>query len=181
MCSSCGGNCNGKCASSSGAHGRWTRESSFEHEAARTPPTPKTLRMRKPGPGAPEPLRARILWPALGFPAFIAPRDRPGQSPFADGDATRRTHLANERTYLAWWRTGLACMAGSLGVGRVVPALTTGSEALAAIAGVLFGVLGVACFLYSEPKPDTVPFYQFMDPRNGRHFYTTHKYAEFAK
>jgi uncharacterized membrane protein YidH (DUF202 family) len=23
-------------------------------------------------------------------------------------DATRRTRLANERTYLAWWRTGLA-------------------------------------------------------------------------
>lgn len=66
----------------------------------------------------------------------------------ADGDATRRTHLANERTYLAWWRTGLACMAGSLGVGRVVPALTSGSEALAATAGVLFGLLGVACFVY---------------------------------
>ncbi|HST38571.1 MAG TPA: DUF202 domain-containing protein [Conexibacter sp.] len=66
----------------------------------------------------------------------------------ADGDATRRTHLANERTYLAWWRTGLACMAGSLGVGRVVPALTTGSEALAAIAGVIFGLLGIACFVY---------------------------------
>lgn len=66
----------------------------------------------------------------------------------ADGDATRRTHLANERTYLAWWRTGLACMAGSLGVGRVVPALTTGSEALAATAGVIFGLLGIACFAY---------------------------------
>jgi putative membrane protein len=66
----------------------------------------------------------------------------------ADGDATRRTHLANERTYLAWWRTGLACMAGSLGVGRVVPALTTGSEVLAAIAGVVFGLLGIACFVY---------------------------------
>lgn len=66
----------------------------------------------------------------------------------ADGDATRRTHLANERTYLAWWRTGLACMAGSLGVGRVVPALTTGSEALAAIAGIVFGLLGIACFVY---------------------------------
>lgn len=66
----------------------------------------------------------------------------------ADGDATRRTHLANERTYLAWWRTGLACMAGSLGVGRVVPALTSGSEALAAVAGVIFGLLGIACFVY---------------------------------
>lgn len=66
----------------------------------------------------------------------------------ADGDATRRTHLANERTYLAWWRTGLACMAGSLGVGRIVPALTDSSEALAAIAGVIFGALGIACFVY---------------------------------
>ena len=66
----------------------------------------------------------------------------------ADGDATRRTHLANERTYLAWWRTGLTCMAGSLGLGRVVPAVTTGSEALAIVAGVIFGVLGIACFIY---------------------------------
>lgn len=66
----------------------------------------------------------------------------------ADGDATRRTHLANERTYLAWWRTGLACMAGSLGVGRILPAVTTGSGALAAIAGVIFGLLGIGCFVY---------------------------------
>lgn len=84
----------------------------------------------------------------------MAPRRAPDTAPGrggrfdADGDATRRTHLANERTYLAWWRTGLACMAGSLGVGRVVPALTTGSEALAAVAGVVFGLLGVACFVY---------------------------------
>lgn len=62
----------------------------------------------------------------------------------ADGDATRRTHLANERTYLAWWRTGLACMAGSLGV----PAFATGSETLAVIAGVIFGLLAIACFVY---------------------------------
>jgi putative membrane protein len=62
----------------------------------------------------------------------------------ADGDATRRTHLANERTYLAWWRTGLACMAGSLGV----PALTSGSEPLAVAAGVIFGLLAIACFVY---------------------------------
>ncbi|MDO8188659.1 DUF202 domain-containing protein [Conexibacter sp. JD483] len=60
------------------------------------------------------------------------------------GDATRRTHLANERTYLAWWRTGLACMAGSLGV----PALTSGSETLAIVAGVIFGLLAISCFVY---------------------------------
>lgn len=40
---------------------------------------------------------------------------------------------------------------------------------------------GIAGFLYPDPQPETVPFYQFVDPRNGRHFYTTHKYAEFAK
>lgn len=66
----------------------------------------------------------------------------------ADGDATRRTHLANERTYLAWWRTGLACMAGSLGLGRVLPEVTSGSQTLAILAGVVFGLLGVACFVY---------------------------------
>ena len=40
---------------------------------------------------------------------------------------------------------------------------------------------GVAFFILSEPAPDTVPFYRFFDPRNGRHFYTTHPHAEFAK
>jgi putative membrane protein len=39
-------------------------------------------------------------------------------------DATRRTRLANERTYLAWWRTGLTAFAVSLGAGKLVPALT---------------------------------------------------------
>jgi putative membrane protein len=32
-------------------------------------------------------------------------------------DATRRTLLANERTYLAWWRTGLTSLAVSLAAG----------------------------------------------------------------
>ena len=35
----------------------------------------------------------------------------------ATEDATRRTRLANERTYLAWWRTGLTAMAVCVGVG----------------------------------------------------------------
>jgi hypothetical protein len=40
---------------------------------------------------------------------------------------------------------------------------------------------GVACYLYAEPRPGTVPFYRFIDPRSGRHFYTVHPHAEFAK
>ncbi|MCW2954655.1 MAG: hypothetical protein JWQ48_3825 [Conexibacter sp.] len=64
------------------------------------------------------------------------------------GDATRRTHLANERTYLAWWRSGLASMAGSIGTGRLVPALTTGNHVLYTISGIGFALLGVAFFVY---------------------------------
>jgi hypothetical protein len=40
---------------------------------------------------------------------------------------------------------------------------------------------GIACFLYSEASPGTVPFYRFVDPRTGRHFYTVHPNAEFAR
>src|SRR5213596_3131018 len=39
-------------------------------------------------------------------------------------DATRRTRLANERTYLAWWRTGLTALAVCVGVGRIVPGVS---------------------------------------------------------
>jgi len=53
-------------------------------------PGPRSLAMRKPSGGVkPTPVKARILWPALGFPAVIAPRDKPSTSPFVDGDATR--------------------------------------------------------------------------------------------
>jgi inner membrane protein YidH len=66
----------------------------------------------------------------------------------ADGDATRRTHLANERTYLAWWRTGLACMAASVGVGRLLPDVTDGHTGLSIAAGIVFALLGIVFFGY---------------------------------
>ena len=34
-----------------------------------------------------------------------------------------RTSMAAERTWLAWWRTGLAATAGALAVGRLAPNL----------------------------------------------------------
>ena len=59
-------------------------------------------------------------------------------------DATRRTYLANERTYLAWWRTGLTCLAVAFGAGRIVPALDNHARWPYALLGAGFALLGVA-------------------------------------
>ncbi len=64
-------------------------------------------------------------------------------------DATRRTHLANERTYLAWWRTGLAALAVSIGAGRLVPALTDSPHWPYTIVGIGFAILGVAFIAFA--------------------------------
>lgn len=68
------------------------------------------------------------------------------------GDATRRTRLANERTYLAWWRTGLAAFAVSLGAGRLVPAIAGGPQPLYSVLGVLFAVLGILLIAYGRRR-----------------------------
>jgi uncharacterized membrane protein YidH (DUF202 family) len=41
----------------------------------------------------------------------------------SDLDQLRRTSMAAERTWLAWWRTALGATAGALGVGRLAPQL----------------------------------------------------------
>ena len=73
----------------------------------------------------------------------------PGGGRFDEaGDATRRTRLANERTYLAWWRTGLTSFAVSLGAGKLVPALTDETRWPYMIVGIGFALLGVAFVAY---------------------------------
>jgi putative membrane protein len=71
----------------------------------------------------------------------------PQQLPAEAVDATRRTHLASERTQLAWWRTGLAALAVALGVGRVVPELdrsaTRWPYVLAGVGFALWGILAI--------------------------------------
>jgi putative membrane protein len=67
-------------------------------------------------------------------------------------DATRRTHLASERTYLAWWRTGLTALTVGLGAGRIVPALTSGATWPYTIAGAGYAVLGVVCIVYAAVR-----------------------------
>jgi putative membrane protein len=74
--------------------------------------------------------------PAERFPS----EEKPGDVV----DASRRTRLANERTYLAWWRTGLAAVAVGIAAGRIVPLLAHGVNWPYRVAGVGFGLIGVA-------------------------------------
>ena len=67
-------------------------------------------------------------------------------------DATRRTRLANERTYLAWWRTSLTAFAVSLGAGRLVPDLTGGSRWPYALDGAGFAVLAIIMLVYGSRR-----------------------------
>jgi inner membrane protein YidH len=58
-------------------------------------------------------------------------------------DATRRTRLANERTYLAWQRTGLTALAVCVAIGRLVPELTDATRWPYELVGVGYGILGL--------------------------------------
>ncbi len=70
----------------------------------------------------------------------------------ATEDATRRTRLANERTYLAWWRTGLTSLAVSLGAGKLIPALAHGVRWPYTVAGIGFALVGLTFIGYASVR-----------------------------
>jgi putative membrane protein len=72
------------------------------------------------------------------------------------GDALRRTRLANERTYLAWWRTGLTSLAVGLGAGKLVPELSSGAAWPFEVVGSAFALVGVALIAYSYVRQKQV-------------------------
>ncbi len=63
-------------------------------------------------------------------------------------DATRRTYLASERTYLAWVRSGLTALALSIGIGRLVPELSSGASWPLEVIGAGFGLVGIVILGY---------------------------------
>ena len=67
-------------------------------------------------------------------------------------DATRRTYLAQERTLLAWWRSGMAALAVAVGVGRLVPSLLDVSAPPFVALGICFGLLGIAFFVVGSNR-----------------------------
>ena len=63
-------------------------------------------------------------------------------------DALRRTRLATERTYLAWWRTGLTAIAVGVGTGGIAPKLAGERHWAYVAVGIGFAALGVALLAY---------------------------------
>jgi putative membrane protein len=66
---------------------------------------------------------------------------------YTAGDGTRRTLLASERTWLAWWRTGLAVSAVALAVGRLLPDVGSGAHWPPRVLGVGYGLLALVVFV----------------------------------
>lgn len=69
-----------------------------------------------------------------------------------DPGAEKRTELANERTQLAWLRTGFTAFAVALGIGNVVPALTDARRWPFVVVGSGFALLGIALILFGQRR-----------------------------
>ncbi|HXB17081.1 MAG TPA: DUF202 domain-containing protein [Solirubrobacteraceae bacterium] len=72
------------------------------------------------------------------------------------GDGTRRTALAAERTWLAWWRTGLGASAVAIGVGRILPGIAGGARWPLTLLGIGYGVLAVAILIIGALRQSRV-------------------------
>ena len=70
-----------------------------------------------------------------------------------EGQALARTYLANERTELAWWRTGFTVLAVALAVGRVVPELADSQTKWPyAALGFAYAVYGIGLIVYGTAR-----------------------------
>lgn len=77
----------------------------------------------------------------MGIPDTVTPSDP------AERDVSRRTLLAAERTWLAWWRSGIAATTAAVAVGGVVPELVDGARTPYIVLGAGYAALGGVVFL----------------------------------
>ncbi len=63
-------------------------------------------------------------------------------------ETSRRTYMAEERTFLAWLRSGLAALAVSLAVGRLLPVLLDTQAGPYTVLGIGFGLYGMFLMFY---------------------------------
>jgi putative membrane protein len=66
--------------------------------------------------------------------------------PASPDDVTRRTRLAAERTWLAWWRSGIAASTAAVAVGGVVPQLVEGGRTAWVVLGCAYALLAACMF-----------------------------------
>ena len=64
-----------------------------------------------------------------------------------EADVTRRTLLAAERTWLAWWRSGIAAATAAVAVGGVVPELVEGGRTAYIVLGAGYSAVAAAIFI----------------------------------
>jgi putative membrane protein len=69
-----------------------------------------------------------------------------------DLDQTRRTSMAAERTWLAWWRSAIAATAGALGVGRLAPELLGVAAWPYIVLGCLYAALAIGLLLVGAQR-----------------------------
>jgi putative membrane protein len=66
-------------------------------------------------------------------------------APIPPDEQARRTMMLNvERTWLAWWRTGLVSTAAAVALGRVAPEVLEGRDWPYVVVGTGYAVLAVA-------------------------------------
>src|ERR1700710_2219347 len=74
------------------------------------------------------------------------------QAPPSDLDQARRTSMAAERTWLAWWRSALAASAGALAVGRLAPELLAGAPWPYIVLGRSYSALAIGLLIVGAQR-----------------------------
>src|SRR3954470_24689815 len=85
--------------------------------------------------------------PPRGREHAVSDPSPPASTGPSELDQARRTSMAAERTWLAWWRTALGASAGALAVGRLAPALLHGGAGPYVLLGCGYASLAVGLLI----------------------------------